>query len=174
VAEYVLQPGDDPGDVAKQLIEAAGPENVHWFPRPDVPGGGVFQVNDEEAIAGVARTRAAARDAETRRIEEAQAAADERDAKADETGMTPHELGFPANAGTDPGSVAEAERNAEVTGDADPEGDGEEVEADDEPVAVDDPAAAEDESKMTPAQRRAARRKAAAEAAGEPATEEGK
>jgi hypothetical protein len=158
MAEYQMAEDDVPAEVSRALIDKAGPENVHWSPRPDVPGGGVFVVSDDAAVAHVAQVRAEARRAEAERIAAAQAAAEERDAKADETGMTPNELGFSANAGTDPGSRGEAERNAEVTGDAEPT---EPAEGDEEP-AVDDPATADDEAAMTPAQRRAARRAKAA------------
>ena len=174
MAEYVLQPGDEPADVARSLLERAGsPDGVHWSPRPDVPGGGVFVVTDDEVAAAVAKDRHESRRIEAERIEAAQKAADERDAKADETGLTPLELGFPANAGTDPGSAGEAERNAEAT--STPAESDDDADADDEP-ATDDPETPENEAAMTPADRRAARRaKAATKAAAEkPATEEGK
>lgn len=167
MAEYVLQPDDDPAEVARALLDkAASPDGVHWSPRPDVPRGGVFVVNDEETVAAVTRERGEARRIEAERIAEAQQAADQRDELADETGLTPLELGIPANQGTDPGSAAEAERNAELTAeDAD----------EDEPVVEDDPATPEDESKLTPAAARRARREAKAKAdADAPAEEEGK
>ncbi|HEU5111008.1 MAG TPA: hypothetical protein VFT95_20905, partial [Micromonosporaceae bacterium] len=117
MAEYVMQEGDTAAEVARALLDKTDdPGSVHWSPRPDVPGGGVFVVHDEQVAAEVARERAEARQAEADRIAAAQAVAEERDAKADETGMTPAELGFPANAGTDPGSAGEAARIAEVTG----------------------------------------------------------
>jgi hypothetical protein len=169
-AEYPLRPGDDAADVAQMLLDhAEAPEHIQWAPRPDTPGGGVFVVHDEAVAAEVARLRQEQRDAEAQRIADAQAAADERDAKADETGLTPAELGFPAAGGTDPGSAAEAERNAEVTStepatEADTDGD--------EEPAADDPETPEDESKMTTAQRRKARK--SAPAAAEPSSEEGK
>lgn len=175
-AEYPLRHGDNPAEVAQMLLDRAdAPEHIQWAPRPDTPGGGVFVVHDEAVAADVARLRQEQRDAEAQRIEAAQTAADERDAKADETGLTPAELGYPAAGGTDPGSAAEAQANAEVTADAvtstEPLAD--EPPAEDEEPVADDPSTPEDESKMTTAQRRKAR-KATAPAAAEESSEEGK
>lgn len=173
-AEFVLQPDDDPTEVARQLLDRAeAPEHVHWFPRPDTPGGGVFVVHDERVAAEVVQARQAARAEQAARIEAAQAKAEERDQAADETGLTPGELGFPAAGGTDPGSAAEMQANADATAEVQAGEGGEEGEpADEEPVA-DDPSTPEDESKAqsTTAARRAARRNRAAEAG---AQEEGK
>lgn len=122
--EYGLQDGDNTADLARELIDRAGPENVHWAPRPDTPGGGVFVVNDDQAAADVLKARKLRRDAETARIEEAQKAADERDKAIDGTGVTPAEAGFPANSGTDPGSTGQARLAQEAVegkhADADP------------------------------------------------------
>lgn len=139
MAEYVLKAGENHAEVAGRLLaEVDDPQAVVWSPRPDVFGGGVYVVNDDAAVAKVARDLQQARDDEARRIAEAQAAADERDARADETGLTPAELGFPASL---PPSDAEE--------------DGEPVE--------DDPSTPEDESAQTPAQRRKAARLAKAQ-----------
>lgn len=109
MAEYVLHPDDNPADVARALLDkASDPSSVMWSPRPDVPGGGVYVVNNEETVAEVSRQFQQQRDAEAKRIADAQAAAEERDAKADETGLTPAQLGFPANMGTDPGAPGTA------------------------------------------------------------------
>lgn len=153
MAEYVLKRGEDHADVARRLIaEVDDPQAVVWLPRPDVYGGGVYSVRDERAVAKVARDLQQDRDDEEQRIAEAMRLADERDARADETGMTPTELGFPASLPP----VVEDDEEADEEADTD------------KPV-FDDPATAEDESAMTPAQRRRAARKAKApEAAAEP------
>jgi hypothetical protein len=184
VAEYVMHPEDNPVEVVRALLDRVDdPQAVMWSPRPDVPGGGVYVVRDEETVAEVSRLQQAKRDEQAKAIADAQAAADARDAKADETGLTPAELAIPASTGTDPGAPGtegvQATPEAASRGDgllapeitANPDGtvstDGEESDPDtgeSEPVA-DDPTTPEDESKMTPAQRRAAKRKAAAEAA---------
>lgn len=202
MAEYVMHPDDNPVEVVRGLLDKVDdPAKVMWSPRPDVPGGGVYVVNDEEAVAAVVAERKAARDAEAQRIADAQAAADKRDAKADETGLTPSELGIPASTGTDPGAPGTA--GVLATPEAAQRGDGllapeiaqtptvqnadgtvspadastaDEAAADaedGEPVA-DDPATPEDESKMTPAQRRAAKRAAAAAEANSATQEETK
>ena len=52
MAEYVMGPDDDQQDVARKLHEHAGPDRAHeiaWYPRPDVPGGGVFSMPDDLA-----------------------------------------------------------------------------------------------------------------------------
>lgn len=52
MAEYVLGPDDNQQDVARRLMEHAGPERAHeiaWYPRPNVPGGGVFSMPDDLA-----------------------------------------------------------------------------------------------------------------------------
>jgi len=184
MAEYVLREGDTHTDVARRLLaEVDDPQAVVWAPRPDVFGGGVYVVNDEAAVAKVVADLQAKRDDEAKRISAAQAKADERDARADETGLTPAQLGFPANAGTDPGAPGTAGTLA--TDEAAHRGDGllapetaqtETVtnadgtvsEVNDEEVSdeavTDDPATPEDESKMTPAQRRRAAREAKAKA----------
>src|SRR4051794_21405608 len=105
MTEYVPGPDEDLETVARRLLAAAkNPGAIQWSPRPNShPHGGVYVLPDEDAddiIAAVARERAES-DA---RIEAALAAADERDAKADETGLTPEQLGFPAALGADPGA----------------------------------------------------------------------
>jgi hypothetical protein len=179
-----MHPEDNPAEVARALLDKVDdPQAVVWAPRPDVPGGGVYVVRDEAVVAEVTRARKQARDDQARRISEAQAAADDRDAKADETGLTPAELGIPASTGTDPGApgtegvratpeaatrgdgllAPELTQNADGTVSADDESgeDGADAES-----GEDDPATPDvDESKMTPAQRRAAKRRAAADKA---------
>lgn len=173
MAEYILKDGENHAEVAQRLLaEVDDPQGVVWSPRPDVYGGGVYVVNDEAAVAKVSADMARARDEEAQRIAEAQRLADERDAKADETGLTPTELGFPANVGTDPGAPG-TEGTASVP-DEDDSDEGDEV-------VVDDPSTPEDEAAMTPAQRRKATRErkqaeeaAAAEASNDGASEEAK
>lgn len=138
MAEYVLAHGDDPAEVARLLIDnSADADHVHWYPRPDVPGGGVFVVEDESVAANISQEMA-------RRRAEAEAAR--------------------AAAEVEEPAAGEPADEDEATEDETEEGDG-------EPVA-DDPATPEDESKMTPAQRRAAR-KAEREAAAAQAAAEG-
>lgn len=180
MAEYVMHPEDDSVEVARGLLDRVeDPQAVMWSPRPDVPGGGVFVVRDEETVAEVARVQQQKRDTQAQQIADAQAAAEQRDAKADETGLTPTELGFPASTGADPGAPGtegvRASDEAAARGDGllapevteNPDGtvSSEEDDPDTGESATDDPSTPEDESKMTPAQRRAAKRKAAAEAA---------
>lgn len=184
MAEYVMHPGDDPVEVVRALLnKAEAPEHVVWAPRADVPGGGVYVVRDEATVAEVSRAMQAKRDEEAKRIADAQAAADERDAKADETGLTPSELGFPASTGSDPGAAGtegvQATPEAAVRGDGllapelveNPDGtlsSPEQVEAengddaDNEPTPDDPDTPDVDESKQTPAQKRATKKAAAA------------
>lgn len=171
--EYVLTEGDVLQEVARDLLEqAASPDQVHWSPRPDVYGGGVFVLADEGIAQRTIERRRARRADEAARIEAAQKAADERDSDpAVAEGLaTPAEAGFAANAGTDPGSAGEAERIAAVTseGDADAavqQGDDEslstEEDADDDGEPVEKP--------LTTAQKRAAKKAAASKAADEQA-----
>lgn len=180
--EYMLEPGQSHEELAQDLLSQAGdPSQVTWSPRPDVFGGGVYVLADEGIAQRTRELRKARFDAEAKRIEEAQAAADRRDSnEAVASGLlTPAEAGFAANGGTDPGSAGAAERNAaDVKAGQTPdapkdaaistdtveerqvaaEQDGDDAEADDED--------AEDEKPLTPAQKRAAAKKAkAAEAA---------
>lgn len=153
MAEYVLKEGEEHADVARRLLaESDDPNGVLWAPRPDTYGGGVYVVNNEETVAKVARDLQQVRDDQAKQIADAQAAADKRDARADETGLTPTQLGFPANAGSDPGAPGTEGTPQDVEDDGD---------EDDTPVE-DDPATPEDESQMTPAQKRKAARLAKA------------
>lgn len=111
MAEYVLRDDEVQQDVARELIDnAENPGDVVWQPRSGVPHGGVYQVPDE--LAGkLLEHRKAVADAEAKRIADALAAADERDAsEAVASGLlTPAEAGFAANAAGDPGNpVVEA------------------------------------------------------------------
>jgi hypothetical protein len=174
MAEYVMKEGDTHQDVARRLLaEVDDPQAVAWSPRPDVYMGGVYVVNDDAAVAKVASDLKQARDAEAKRIADAQAFAEERDKQADETGMTPRELGFPAAVQSDPGApgtegvLADEVSAARGDGLLAPEiaqtDDETGADAGDEPVQ-DDPATPEDESQMTPAQRRKAARQRKADA----------
>jgi hypothetical protein len=62
MAEYIMAEDETAAEVARALLDqAASPDDVHWSPRPDVPGGGVFVVRDEEVVARVVAARAHAR-----------------------------------------------------------------------------------------------------------------
>jgi hypothetical protein len=177
--EYMLEPGQSHEELARDLLEQAeSPDQVHWSPRPDVYGGGVYVLADHAIAERVRAVRAARREEQAKQIEEAQAAADERDSHEDVASglLTPSEAGFAANAGTDPGSAGAAEANAtavaegqtpvqtaeaaadEEAADADTEGDEPEVEG----------------KPLTPAQKRAAARKAKQEAETSQAADEEK
>lgn len=159
--EYYLQEGDVHADVARDLLEqAANPEQVHWSPRPDVPGGGVFVLAEEGIAQRTLAARRAKRLDETARIKAAQAAADERDSDpAVAEGLaTPSEAGFPASGGTDPGAAAVTEEHGDDEEPLDDE------DADDEPDEA-------EEKPLTPAQKRAAARAARQQAAEESKTE---
>ena len=143
MTEYVPGPDEDLETVARRLIAAAkDPQSVAWSPRPNShPHGGVYVLPDDDAesiIAAVAKTR----QDEADRIDAALKAADERDAKADETGLTPEQLGFPAD--TVAGEVEDPEDAADE-------------------AVVDDPNTPEDEH--AEAENRVARRRAARKAA---------
>jgi hypothetical protein len=158
--EYMLEPGQSHDELARDLLEqAASPDQVHWSPRPDVYGGGVYVLADEGIAQRTREVRAARRAEQARQIEQAQAAAEERDSHPDvaEGLLTPAEAGFAANAGTDPGSAGAAEANAEAT--ADTAKDAEDA-ADEAETAEDDGADEAAEAKLTPAQKRAAAKKA--------------
>jgi hypothetical protein len=52
MAEYVMGPDDKQDEVARDLMDHVGPERAHevvWYPRPGVPGGGVFSMPDDLA-----------------------------------------------------------------------------------------------------------------------------
>jgi hypothetical protein len=111
VAEIVIQADDDQGQVARDLLGKAGdsPERVVWTPRPNVPHGGVYVV--DEGLADEYRQLVLQRrEAEASAIEARLAAAEKRDAEVADTGLTPAELGFPAN--TDAGAKAMADAPA--------------------------------------------------------------
>jgi len=150
MTEYVLGPDEDQQEVAQRLLAAAkDPASVSWSPRPNShPHGGVFVLVDDEAEAIIAAV-AAARKAQEDRITAALAAAEERDVKADETGLTPAQLGFPAD--TTPAEDEDAEDAADE-------------------AVVDDPSTPEDEH--ADAQDRVAKRRAARKAAAAPADEQ--
>ena len=113
--EYPLGPDDTHESLAQDLLEqAASPDQVHWSPRPDVFGGGVYVLDDEGIAQRVREVRTARRQEEAERIAAAQQAADQRDSHEDVASglLTPAGAGFPANVGTDPGSAGAAEANA--------------------------------------------------------------
>lgn len=153
--EYYLQEGDTHESLARDLLEqAAVPDQVVWRPRPDVYGGGVYELADSSIAERVREARAARRAEEAQRIEDSLRAADERDSdEAVAAGLlTPAEAGFPASTGTDPGAAP-----ADEDGDADDE-DGEPEEADEDGA-----------ERLTPAQKRARTREAKKQAAAEQA-----
>jgi hypothetical protein len=144
MAEYVLAEDDDQEQVVQGLLkDADDPASVSWSPRPNTPHGGVYIVPDALAEKAI-KARQDRRDAEAKRITDAQAAADKRDTDpAVQAGLaTPSEAGFPAD--------------TVVTEDT-PE------DAADEAV-VDDPSTPEDEH--AEAENRVAARRAARKAAG--------
>lgn len=152
MAEYVVGPDEDVVTVARELLAAAGdPAGIDWSPRPNAhPHGGVFVLPEdraEEIIAAVAKRR----DEQAARIEAAVSAALARDAKADETGLTPERSGFPAD------TVVESDEDAEDAADE---------------ATVDDPTTPEDEHAQ--GADRAAKRRAARKAAVAPAADEQK
>lgn len=173
--EYVLVEGDNLQEVARDLLEqAASPDQVHWSPRPDVYGGGVFVLSDETIAQRTVERRRARRAEEAAQIEASQKAADERDSHpAVAEGLaTPAEAGFAANAGTDPGSAGEAERIRQDTAaqQLTPE---EESDADEDDETDDDDETPDDgvpaEKPLTTAQKRAAKKAAAERAAADKA-----
>lgn len=168
MTEYVLGPDEDHETVARRLLDAAkDPASVMWSPRPNThPHGGVYVLADEEAdaiIAAVAKERQRVAD----RIQAAQEAAAARDAKADETGLTPEELGMSGSLGGDPGAPGTATGEAQAAGtvaeETVPSDDAED--AADEAI-VDDPNTPEDEH--ADAENRVAKRRAARKAAASP------
>lgn len=159
MTEYVLGPNEDQTVVAQRLLAAAkDPGAIQWSPRPNThPHGGVYVLPDDDAESIIAAV-AAQREAEAKRIEDALAAAEERDAKADETGLTPEQLGFPASIGGDPGAPGTEVGEAQVT-DTPAESDAEKAEDAADEATVDDPGTPQDEH--AEAQDRVSRRKAA-------------
>lgn len=169
--EYVLVEGDNVQEVARDLLDQAeSPDQVHWSPRPDVYGGGVYVLADEGIAQRTIAARRARRGEQAAQIEASQQAAEKRDSDpAVAEGLaTPAEAGFAANAGTDPGSAGEADRIAgDTSDDADDDGDAEDdAEADDDGVPADKP--------LTTAQKRAAAKAAKEKAAATPAAPEEK
>jgi hypothetical protein len=103
MAEYVLREDEDlTATVQELLANADHPDDVRWQPRSGVPHGGVYEISEALSDKVIAHRRAV-RDAEAKRIEDAQAAADERDADpAVAEGLaTPEEAGFAANTPAD-------------------------------------------------------------------------
>lgn len=154
--EYVLTEGDVLQEVARDLMDQAeSPDQVHWSPRPDVYGGGVFVLADEGIAQRTVAARRARRAEQAAQIEAAQKAADERDSDpAVAEGLaTPAEAGFAADRAVAPAPLE----------DADDDEDAEDDEADDDEDA--EPV----EQPLTTAQKRAAakaaKQKAAADAA---------
>lgn len=160
MTEYVLGPDEDQTVVAQRLLAAAkNPGAIQWSPRPNThPHGGVYVLPDDDAESIIAAV-AAQRDAEAKRIEGALAAADERDAKADETGLTPEQLGFAASIGADPGAPGTEGGETQAATDAPAETDAEKAEDAADEATVDDPGTPQDEH--AEAQDRVSRRKAA-------------
>lgn len=188
MADYVMTEDEDQTTVVQELLaNAESPEHVIWRPRSGVPHGGVYEVPDDLADKLLEHRRARAQ-AETDRIEAAQAAADERDSsEAVASGLvTPAEAGFAANATGDPGAAVDADHgddeapeDAERNFDADTLDDeawaakyGDEPRPDRGGSELPDPAAdgepAEDEA-AKPTRSKRARRNAAAKADEAPA-----
>lgn len=166
MAEVVLQEGDTHEGVARSLLAKVGDASaVAWSPRPDVYGGGVYVVADESAASAFVRERQQLQEEQAARIAKAQQFAEERDAKASETGATPAELGFAANIGNDPGAPG-TEGAREDQQDAD-----EDDEDEDDDESAETPGESP-EAKQTTAQKRSARR--AAKTADGASSEEGK
>lgn len=121
MAEIYVKDGETKEEVARRLLDqAAHPDHVVWQPRSGVAEGGIFYVPDDEVDDLVARVQAK-RDAERKLTEQRIAAADERDAKVADTGLTPDQLGFSANATGDPGSFpVEDDDDLELDEDGEP------------------------------------------------------
>ena len=153
MAEIYVKDGETTESVARRLLDqAAHPDHVVWQPRSGVDAGGVFVVPDDEVDDLMARVEAK-RAADRRDTEVRIAAANARDARVADTGLTPAQLGFAANAD------AAAEDD-----DAD----------DDEPDPLADepgqaPPSADEEPKLSRAEQRRRDRRAAAEAAAQEA-----
>lgn len=82
--EYPLQEGDDPTELARDLLDqAAHPDEVRWAPRPDVTGGGVFVLGDE-GIAQRTRDARRARNEEAERATIAETLADDGEGDEDD------------------------------------------------------------------------------------------
>jgi hypothetical protein len=159
MAEIHVKDGETKEEVARRLLDqAAHPDHVVWQPRSGVAEGGIFYVPDDEVDDLIARVEAK-RDADRRLTEQRIKAADERDAKVADTGLTPEQLGFPANATGDPGSFPVE----------DVEDDDDELELDEDGEPVNEPGqappAAEEEPKLTRAEQRRRDRKRAADEA---------
>lgn len=162
MADYVMTEDEDQTTVVQELLaNAESPEHVVWRPRSGVPHGGVYEVPDDLADKLLEHRRARAQ-AETDRIDAAQAAADERDSsEAVASGLvTPAEAGFAANATGDPGAAVDVDHGDD------------EAPEDDAPAEQLDPAAdsepAEDDA-ARPTRSKRARRNAAAKADEAPA-----
>jgi hypothetical protein len=125
VAEIYVKDGETKEEVARRLLDqAAHPDHVVWQPRSGQEAGGIFYVPDDEVDDLIARVEAK-RNAERQETERRIKAADERDAKVADTGLTPEQLGFSANAVGDPGSfpvedVEDDEDEADEPGQAPP------------------------------------------------------
>lgn len=161
MTEYVLGPDEDQQTTAQRLLAAAkNPAGVQWSPRPNThPHGGVYVLPDDEAdqiIAAVAKFR----QEEADRINAALDLANERDARADETGLTPEQLGYAGALGSDPGAPGtesgEAQAGGTVAQETVPDIDAQDAA---DLAVVDDPNTPEDEH--AEGENRVARRRAA-------------
>jgi|1185.fasta_scaffold86843_1 hypothetical protein len=107
MAEIIIGDDETPPQVARELLaQAEHPDHVVWTPRSNTPHGGVFIVPDDKASDLVARRENARAESE-RLVQQRQDAADERDQLADQTGLTPAELGFAANSPEDAASLGQ-------------------------------------------------------------------
>lgn len=164
--EYYLEEGDTHESVARDLLEQAEhPDQVHWSPRPDVHGGGVYLLADHGIAERTRQARQARRAEEAQQIADALAAAEERDSHPDvaEGLATPAEAGFPASLTP----ASEAEADAAAVADAEAADEAEEADAADAAAEQDGEAPAT--PKLTPAQKRAATKKAQQQAAADEA-----
>lgn len=167
--EYYLEEGDTHESVARDLLEQAEhPDQVHWSPRPDVHGGGVYLLADHGIAERARQARQARRAEEAQQIADALAAAEERDSHPDvaEGLATPAEAGFPASL------TPVTEADAAAAADAEAADEAEDADAADAEAEQDGEAPAA--PKLTPAQKRAAAKKAQQQAAADEATDEEK
>lgn len=107
MADIIIGPDESKEQVARELLDQAEhPDHVIWRPRSNTPHGGVFEVPDDEVEALVAR-REAAQQASQQLVQDRLDRAAERDDLASRTGLTPAELGFPANGPEDTASIGQ-------------------------------------------------------------------
>jgi hypothetical protein len=137
MAEYVLREDEDlTATVQELLANADHPDDVRWQPRSGVPHGGVYEISEALSDKVIAHRRAV-RDAEAKRIEDAQEAADKRDADpAVAEGLaTPAEAGFAANT---PADLSQGDDDADESDDDADQGDDDAARDEDADAAKDE------------------------------------